>query len=61
MLRTSSIRHDDHVRADPAAGRLRATWWLHREATRLGLRTITVDDTTTEDELAGRVTHAFGL
>jgi len=34
---------------------------LHEEALRLGLTTIVVDRTMTEDELAGRVSEAFGL
>jgi hypothetical protein len=34
---------------------------LREEATELGLRVINVDATVTEDDLAGRVAHAFGL
>lgn len=34
---------------------------LYEEAQRLGLNTIAVDSTMTEDELAGRVARAFGL
>jgi hypothetical protein len=34
---------------------------IHEEAKRLELRVIEVDNTMTEDDLAERVTEAFGL
>jgi hypothetical protein len=34
---------------------------IHEEAKRLELHVIEVDDTMTEDDLAERVTEAFGL